>query len=108
MRTVKLRAFTGYFACCAALVVGAGCSDSGTVLPGNPSMAGTFPTGTAGTSSPTAGADSGGSATAGTSSAGTSSAGTESGGTGTDTGGTMPTAGSGGSGGGAVTPKSLR
>ena len=45
MRTVKLRAFTGYFACCAALL--AGCSDGGTVLPSN--------NGTAGTSSSTGG-----------------------------------------------------
>lgn len=101
MRTVNLRAFTGYFACCAALV--AGCSDSGTVLPGNDASAGTATTGTAGTSSPSAGTASGGTetATAGTESGGTSStAGTESGGT--SSGGQASVGGSGGSGGGGT------
>lgn len=99
MRTVKLRAFTGYFACCAALL--AGCSDGGTVLPSNNGTAGTSSS-TGGTgSSSTAGSTSGTSQTAGTESGGTSSsAGTDAGGT--SSGGQAPTAGSGGSGGGAV------
>jgi hypothetical protein len=100
MRTVKLRAFTGYFACCAALL--AGCSDSGTVLPGNNGTAGTSSSTGGGGSSSTAGSTSGSAQTAGTDAGGTSSAGTESGGTDTGTGGQAPTAGSGGSGGAAI------
>lgn len=101
MRTVKLRAFSGYFACCAALL--AGCSDGATVLPNNPGTAGTSNPGTAGTSTSTsAGTGSAGTETAGTSTGGSTSAGTDSGGTGAVTGGQGPAAGSGGSGGGVV------
>jgi hypothetical protein len=100
MRTVRLRAFTGYFACCAALL--AGCSDGATTLPSNGSAGASSTTGGAG-SSATAGSATAGSATA----AGTESGGTNSGSAGTDAGGAgsggqAPLAGSGGSGGGMV------
>lgn len=83
MRTVKLRAFPGYFVCCAALL--AGCSDSGTSLPNGNGTAGS--PGSSGSSS---------SAGTATSSAGTGAV-TPVGGnatSGTDAGGAVATGGS--------------
>jgi hypothetical protein len=106
MRTVNLRAFPGYFVCCAALL--AGCSEAGGPLPGG-GTAGT-PNGTSGSnngggSSPTAGtANTSGGTTAGTASGGSGSGSNTSAGSdvgGSSAGGQVTAAGSG-SGGGDV------
>ena len=104
MRTVKSRAFPGYFVCCAALL--AGCSDAAPPLPNN-GAAGTSngasgnATGGGGGSGPSAGmANTSGGAAAGTASGGSSSsnsAGSDPGGSNT---GGQGTAGSGGGTGG--------
>lgn len=95
MRTVKMRAFTGYFLCCSAWLLG--CSDSGTTLPNSAAAGAT--SGVSGSSS-SAGSESAAGATssAGTASGG-SAAGSDAGGSDASGSGGQATAGSAGSGG---------